>query len=282
MNLKNYSWLFAFIFPTLLGAQELEVGAVYEANAIYRLSPIDGSKEVEFRKGTKVYILELERDPNGPVKSVTFIGVPWKSLPEPSVYKKNIGTLWIKRDNNDYEEDLIRYENNKAIVDKRFSLSLAEFVIKFKKIEETDLKSKLNIGVLYQPIKLRVSREFSYETNVNFSASLAYTPWPASNNWKFLSFVIAPGVTSVSLNPQNSNFFAQSQDIDEVTIPAFTFGMGLLLDASGAQFSVMMGADYLSYNKSIYGWNSQGAMWLSFGIGYNIFKASQPSEPITQ
>lgn len=152
------------------------------------------------------------------------------------------------------------YYNNKV-----YTISLKNFSAFAVSFEFED---RISVGLLTLPFRARPQDEFSFDTEFNLSTAVNFRLGDfkgSSFNWQF-----GAGISSIGLNPENSNGVTgqDSQDVSALTL--FT---GPMLQYKKVQIGLYIGVGQIN-NQSNYQWKSNGNLWLGFGVGFNVFTAS--------
>jgi hypothetical protein len=132
----------------------------------------------------------------------------------------------------------------------------------------------LSFGALALPVKLRSSEgEVHFETDFNVNFALAVRLGESFiNDWD-LTWQIGFGLGSTDLTSSNSSI-EQGKDQSVETITGLT---GLNLRFQTFQVGLYTGVDYIN-NQSEYNWKYNGNMFISAGIGINIFGGQSKKE----
>lgn len=135
-------------------------------------------------------------------------------------------------------------------------------------------KEVIRFGALALPVKLRSSEgEVNFETDLNVNFALAIRLQESFiNDWD-LTWQIGFGFGSTDLTSTNSSI-AQGKDQSVQVLTGLT---GLNLNFKGIQIGLYTGVDYIN-NQSQYNWKYNGNMFLSAGIGFNIFGGQSRDE----
>lgn len=144
----------------------------------------------------------------------------------------------------------------------------------YARVKDAKGREILSFGALALPIKLRSSDgEVNFETdfNVNFALAVRLSE-SFINDWD-LTWQIGFGLGSTDLTPNNSKI-AVGKDQSVETITGLT---GLNLRFQTFQVGLYTGIDYIN-NQSEYDWKYNGNMFISAGIGINIFGGQSKKE----
>ncbi|MEL0649917.1 hypothetical protein V6246_00700 [Algibacter sp. TI.3.09] len=135
-------------------------------------------------------------------------------------------------------------------------------------------KEILRFGALALPLKLRSSDgEINFETDLNVNFALAIRLNESFiNDWD-LTWQLGFGFGSTDLTSTNSSI-EQGKDQSVQILTGLT---GLNLNFKGIQIGLYTGVDYIN-NQSQYNWKYNGNMFLSAGIGFNIFGGQPKGE----
>ncbi|WP_164111682.1 MULTISPECIES: hypothetical protein [Sphingobacterium] len=153
------------------------------------------------------------------------------------------------------------YYNNKL-----FSIKKAEYLAKAEEIVKAEIPERISIGILTLPFKFRPQDEKTFEAQFNLNSTLNIllgSPGPSHNG--FLQ--IGAGLGSVDLNSNNSLGIQANENINAATLTMFG---GFMLQYKKVQAGIYAGVDYIN-NQKHYQWQSNGKMWIGFGIGYQVF-----------
>jgi len=149
--------------------------------------------------------------------------------------------------------------------DKLYTISLQDFVAYAEAVEEYD---KLSVGLITLPFKARPQGDFTFDTEFNISSTVNIKIWEFWNT----SFNIqaGAGIGSVGLNASNATGLSDSEAQD---VSVLTFFAGGMFQYKKVQVGFYAGVDQLN-NQAHFGWESNGNLWLGFGVGYNLFQIS--------
>lgn len=160
---------------------------------------------------------------------------------------------------NDGEErkDFSEYYNEKI-----YTISKSDFDLSAEKVEE---KKRISVGLLTLPFKARPQDDFSFDTEFNINTTMNIALHYFGDY--ALNFQFGAGIGSVGLNTSNASGLMENQDQDVSTL---TFLSGLMLSHKSLQIGLYAGVDHIN-NQANYNWDSNGNIWLAFGIGYDLF-----------
>ena len=129
----------------------------------------------------------------------------------------------------------------------------------------------VTVGILTLPFKARFSEEVSFDTEFNFNSTV-------NLNLKFFKktqvqthLILGAGLGSVNLNDANSEI-SEPQDVSTLG-----FLGGIMGQYDKVQFGVFLGTDFINNQKTT-DWDHHGDLWVGIGIGFDIFKISQPKD----
>lgn len=140
------------------------------------------------------------------------------------------------------------------------------FAIKSEPIE------RFSIGLLTLPFKARPQDDVSFDTEFNLSSTLNIRLFPLGG--ATFNFQIGAGIGSVGLNSSNA---AGVNAGDEQDVATLTLLSGIMLQYRRVQVGIYGGVDQIN-NQSNFQWESNGNLWLGFGIGYNLFQIGVSKE----
>ena len=144
----------------------------------------------------------------------------------------------------------------------------------YARVKDAKGREILSFGALTLPVKLRSSEgEVNFETdfNVNFALAVRLSE-SFINDWD-LTWQIGFGLGSTDLTSTNSSIeVGKDQSVE--TITGLT---GLNLRFQSFQVGLYTGIDYIN-NQSEYNWKYNGNMFISAGIGINIFGGQSKKE----
>lgn len=153
---------------------------------------------------------------------------------------------------------------------KIYSMSRSDY----ERVKNAKGREIFSFGALSLPIKLRSSEgEINFETDFNVNFALA-TRLAESfiNDWD-LTWQIGFGFGSTNLTSNNSSIDV-GKDQSVQTLTGLT---GLNLRFQSFQVGLYVGVDYIN-NQSEYNWKYNGNMFVSAGIGINIFGGESKNE----
>jgi hypothetical protein len=214
-----------------------------------------------------------------------------KSASIPITYVKDFDTQANNLVNAEFLVPYIRYEITSVKADDiEFQVltlradqpSAIPLNYKIYKISKTDYarvknakgREILSFGALALPVKLRSSEgEINFETDFNVNFTLAVRLRESFiNDWD-LTWQIGFGLGSTNLTSTNSSIEA-GKDQSVETITGLT---GINLRFQTFQIGLYTGVDYIN-NQSEYDWKYNGNMFISAGIGINIFGGQSKKE----
>lgn len=136
----------------------------------------------------------------------------------------------------------------------------------FAKVVEYE--DRLAVGLLSLPFKARPQNGMTFDTEFNLNLTLNTrigSLLGSSFNWQ-----IGAGIGSVGLNTSNASGLTGEQAQDVALLTGLT---GLMLQYKRVQVGLYAGVDFIN-NQKEYNWESNGNMWLGFGVGYDLFQIS--------
>jgi hypothetical protein len=153
----------------------------------------------------------------------------------------------------------MKIDNSELYNYKLFEVSKDEFELKAELIPEDD---RISIGILTLPFKFRPQDSKSFDTDFNLNSILNIKLWN-SNNYAQLG----AGIGGVDLNSTNS----KGIDADEnIKASCLSFFIGLMKQYKKVQAGIYIGVDHIN-NQKHYQWDNNGNLWVSVGIGYQLF-----------
>lgn len=141
---------------------------------------------------------------------------------------------------------------------------------------EVQSQERISVGLLTLPFKARPQGDFSFDTEFNLNSTLNIK----IGTFKGAAFnvQVGAGIGSVGLNTSNAALLTE----DEAQDVAVLTGLGgLMLQYKRVQVGIYAGVDQINNQKN-YDWESNGNLWIGFGVGYNLFDLSLSSEKTTQ
>lgn len=245
--------------------QGIRVGQVYEQTGIADLHVAGSNSFLQSQKGTLYYIVE-------PTDSVIRIRVVPFDEPDSASQEKKLESAGI------------------------FDIDRNIFPLLFE-LYDVDASDIVSVGALILPVKLRLPHgddiPFSFENNVSINAAIKLTPFSAwSSSWaaRNISILIAPGLSSTTINAYNSDVIANAisdtssgaSPISSVREACFSVGTGIMFSFDQVTVSALVGWDYVSYNKQTYNWIYQGKTWFSIGVGVDLFNIAETKNEVSQ
>lgn len=219
-----------------------------------------------------------------------------KSASIPIEYVKNFDTRADTSSHSEFLVPYIRYEvtgnptgfvefSVKTLVDNAPSAKILNY--KIYKMTESDYTNRtklangkeiLRFGALALPIKLRSSDgEVNFETDLNVNFALAVRLKESFiNDWD-LTWQFGFGFGSTNLTSSNSGI----EEGKDQKVQVLTGLTGLNLNFKGIQIGLYTGVDYIN-NQSEYDWKYNGNLFVSAGIGFNIFGGQSKDEKKTE
>lgn len=161
------------------------------------------------------------------------------------------------------------FEIDKTIRSKLYNNQLFEIdITAFESIaikNNTQIKDRFSIGIISLPFKFRPQDYTSFDTEFNLNSTLNYRITTFYTTEFYLQ--LGAGIGSVGLDSSNTNnVLTKPQDVAVLT------GLsGLMLQYKKVQAGFYIGVDYIN-NQREYQWQSNGNIWLGFGVGYELFK----------
>ncbi len=148
-----------------------------------------------------------------------------------------------------------------AVVYKTTKEREAELLTSLKEVD-SDIMS---IGVLTLPFKVRPPRgeKLSFDNDLNLITSFSVRLKKVGKA-KF-NFQFGTGISSLSLNSQNSEIGDNS-----TKVAAWTIMTGFMLQYQKAQFGVYTGIDQIQNQENL-DWKNNGEPWFAIGLGFEIF-----------
>jgi hypothetical protein len=155
-----------------------------------------------------------------------------------------------------------RLDYSEFFNEKIYTIKKSDFDLSAVKVEE---KKRISVGLLTLPFKARPQDKFAFDTefNINTTMNIALRYFGDYS----LNFQFGAGIGSVGLNNSNASGIMENQDQDVSTL---TFLSGIMLSHKNLQIGLYAGIDHIN-NQANYNWDSDGNIWLAFGIGYDLF-----------
>jgi hypothetical protein len=142
---------------------------------------------------------------------------------------------------------------------KLFEVNKEEIELKAELIPEED---RFSIGILTLPFKFRPQGAKSFEGEFNLNSTLNIKLW----NSKCYA-QLGAGIGGVDLNTTNSTGIGLDENIKA---NALSFLAGIMIQYKKAQAGIYIGTDHIN-NQKHYQWENNGNLWVSIGIGYQLF-----------
>jgi|GEM_PF-2049156 len=146
--------------------------------------------------------------------------------------------------------------------DKIYTVSKSDFDLAAYSVE---INSPVSLGIITLPFKARPQGSFSFDTEFNINTTVNIRLWP-TNNFTF-NLQLGAGIGSVNLNSNNAPGVSEEEAQDVSTL---TFLSGLMVEHKRLQIGLYFGTDHIN-NQSNFRWESNGNLWLAFGVGYDVF-----------
>lgn len=137
---------------------------------------------------------------------------------------------------------------------------------------KSEPKERFSIGLLTLPFKARPQDDVSFDTEFNLSSTLNIRFFDVAGS--SFNYQLGAGIGSVGLNTSNANGLSDDEAQDVATL---TLLNGIMLQYKRVQVGLYAGVDFINNQKN-YQWESNGNLWLGFGIGYNLFNISISNE----
>lgn len=173
-----------------------------------------------------------------------------------------------KKEKDSAKSNLSELYNNKIYVISRTDFDA--FAIKYEP------KERLSVGLLTLPFKARPQDDISFDTEFNLSSTLNVRFFDIAGS--SFNYQVGAGIGSVGLNTSNSLGLSDDEAQDVATL---TLLNGIMIQYNKVQVGLYSGVDFINNQKN-YQWESNGNLWLGFGIGYNLFDISISNEKIKQ
>ncbi|MEY8848619.1 hypothetical protein AB9K26_07375 [Psychroserpens sp. XS_ASV72] len=255
MKLKLIVLLIVFCFSRPIQAQDFKVSDIVTFKVPVAVGNVEvasfaknDTNSLYLEPNIKFYIIDF----NDKKDSVKLRAVDFKSIRKDKKEK-------LKQSKGTLKSEL--YEN------KVYQISYKDLV-SYGKIFVP--KDKISVGLLTLPFKARPQEEFAFDTEFNLNSTLNILFSGQKNVSWYYQF--GAGVGSVNLNTSNARGLSDTEAQD---VSILTFFNGVMIEYKKIQIGLYAGVDHINNQKN-YDWNSNGNIWLGFGIGYNLFKLSSP------
>lgn len=246
-----------FVFSSKTFSQEIKIGDVITLNnsvpvksgpiGIYSGNSIDLTTKAEYLKAYLKYKVIDITDDEVSLMALKF-GTQSKSIRDKEAKEFP---------NKIYLSDI--YNDKIYIIKKKYFNSFAVKV---------ETKDRFSIGLLTLPFKARPQGDVTFDTEFNLNSSLNIRLFEIAGS--SLNYQMGAGIGSVGLNTSNAEGLAEDEAQDVATL---TLLNGLMIQFKKVQFGLYAGVDHINNQKN-YKWESNGNLWLGFGIGYNLFNIS--------
>ena len=257
-----------FIFNSilLLILLAVEVGAQSSTNVLYAVGD-----QYEFKVPS-------------PLIETTLTGTAMATPTTPNS-RKGQGFTIVNVVNNEVIIDIWKYNNptdnliynRDASGNKRFfkiqATSLEDRVVKV--VARTSPKRPtVTAGAVIIPVKLRVN-SFDFSKDVTLGTAIGPS-WKVSKySDHYFNVLLGFGITSVTVDSATTKGFIRTSTDRSALTPS----VGFVLDFSGVQAGLFVGADLISKKDQIE-WRYHGEPWFSLGLGYTILtKQSAAKNP---
>ena len=229
---------------------------------IYKFKvPVDYNN-IQYKEDHKVKIVDTTN-----TDTIHFVylkfkkGIHSKSLNEKYYFKENEITAKRKGDQNSSnfdQKDLKIHKMSRSIFKK--VTSQYHYYHRFKGVKA---------GLFTVPFKLRIN-DFDFEQNVNLGMSVSFRfrmNRKVENDW-LLSPTLGIGLSTVKLNPKNSNISEDSENANR-TASAFSLSSGIVIELKESiNLSIQYGFDFLGNDDKNVNWKYDRKSWI--GLGINI------------
>jgi hypothetical protein len=162
----------------------------------------------------------------------------------------------LKKKNNDKNAQIDRSEYYNY---KLFEVYKDEFELKAELVSEDE---RMSIGILTLPFKFRPQGSKYFETDFNLNSALNIKLFNSKVHAQF-----GAGIGGVDLNSTNSIGVDAEENIKASCLSFFT---GLMMQHKKVQAGIYFGVDHIN-NQKHYQWENNGNLWISVGIGYQLF-----------
>ncbi|WP_291127552.1 hypothetical protein [Flavobacterium sp. UBA7682] len=152
--------------------------------------------------------------------------------------------------------------------DKLLKMSYNDYKSNAKDVEFPD---GVNFGILTLPFKYRPQKDADFETQFNLNTTFGILI--RNKYFKKAKFYaqLGAGIGTVKLDASNASGVT---DDDAQNVSTITGFMGLMMQYNDIQAGIYLGAEQINNNKK-YGWENQGNLWISLGVGFKIFTLSK-------
>ena len=166
------------------------------------------------------------------------------------------------------------YESDSATIYIPSSQNLYQYYI----LNNNQVKNKLlpvyanslsfSTGILIVPLKFRFSpSEFSKDIMIGSTFGVKWRPSELKKN-TYLNMILSLGLSHVTINPADLPIGSTSSQLNH---PAFSTGIGALLDINQIQYGIFIGTDFIA-QQDVIQWSQQGKPWISAGLGISFLR----------
>lgn len=199
---------------------------------------------------------------------------PAAGVVNPAPQNKTITTLIANASNIDFYYTYNVYYNGTSFEQRFFLVPSGELTVYCEAIEA---RYSPAFGAVTLPFKWRTNNgDFNKDVTLSAMGGLRRHGIPFTKNLGLSTYwntVFGVGFTSVQLDSTNTKgTITKASDFS-----ALTLSIGEVVEFKKLQFGIFIGWDNLS-KSSLNNWDSQGKMWVGFGLGYSIFSASEDAK----
>ncbi|MEP5339518.1 MAG: hypothetical protein ABJL44_14005 [Algibacter sp.] len=258
--MKKFFILFTLIYSSTILSQSINTTHQF-------LGPIyNDNKTIQFKKGHKVYISEINTD------SITFVYYNFIKGKD-SIRQSKLNNTYVfdinKKLSGYNSESTSNNDGNDVLkIIKTHKLSLEDF--KNYTTELYPIFKGVSAGIFTVPFKIRLN-DFDFEQNVNIGMNLSF-PFRLNRlkeDKDLLTPTIGLGLATINLNPKNSNLEVTDDEDTNRTASAFSMSWGLMYQFTNSiNIGFQYGFDFLGNNDKEVKWKYDKKPWL--GIGINI------------
>ncbi len=257
--MKKLILLLIFILPVFSLAQNIKSIYVFTA-------PILNDKEnIQFKEGHKIKIIDIKND--------TIFFTYFKFIGGNNPEKLNTTYYYKQKSDSNSEAISINNENNGnsdlneirvyGLEKSKFNNFTTQYYSRFKGVKA---------GVFTVPFKIRTN-DFDFEQNVNIGMNLGF---PVrlnrylENNWILIP-TVGIGLSTINLNPKNSDLQESDGEDANRTASAFSISGGFLLQFSESiNIGLLYGFDFLGNNDKSIRWKYDRKPWIGIGINVGV------------
>lgn len=241
-------------------------------NTTYKFNFPVNNHNIQYKEGHLIKVIDTLKYKD----SISFVYLEFKTKSKDLKKKEQINKLnekyYYKKIDSTNVEYYKKNKNNSITNDRDLqihSIEKTKFNNSTTQYNYYHRFKDIKAGIYTVPFKLRLN-DFDFEQNVNLGMSLSFRfrmNRKYDNDW-LISPTIGIGLSTVKLNPKNSNLNSDDENSNR-TASAFSLSGGFLFELKdNINLSLQYGFDFLGNDDKDINWKYNKKPWL--GIGVNV------------